>query len=71
MLRKLRVSQFLPVRLASMSQEAQLGEVGVKLEPDSGIEGVLELKNNLIKSLRYDLGKVIKVIVQPGCLAIT
>jgi hypothetical protein len=54
-----------------MSQEAQLGEVGVKLEPDSGIEGVLELKNNLIKSLRYDLGKVTKVIVQPGCLAIT
>ncbi|KAG0590128.1 hypothetical protein KC19_1G074300 [Ceratodon purpureus] len=41
-------------------KEAQLGEVGVKLEPDSGIEGVLEAKNNLIKSLRYDLGKVTK-----------
>ena len=43
-------------------QEAQLGEAGVKLDPNSGIEKVLETKNNLIKSLRYDLGKMTKVI---------
>lgn len=48
-----------------MSQEAQLGEAGVNVDPSSGIESVLESKNNLIKSLRYDLGKVTKVIIQP------
>lgn len=41
-------------------KEAQLGEAGVKLDPNSGIAAVLESKNNLIKSLRYDLGKVTK-----------
>jgi hypothetical protein len=48
-----------------MSQEAQLGEAGVKVDPSSGIDSILESKNNLIKSLRYDLGKVTKVIIQP------
>lgn len=33
----------------------------MKLDPNSGIDKVLETKNNLIKSLRYDLGKMTKV----------
>jgi len=34
----------------------------VKLDSNSGIDSVLETKNNLIKSLRYNLGKVTKVM---------
>ncbi|CAK9262711.1 unnamed protein product [Sphagnum jensenii] len=41
-------------------KEAQLGEAGVKLDSNSGIDSVLETKNNLIKSLQYNLGKVTK-----------
>ena len=55
---KLRIIQF---SLGPMSQEAQLGEAGIKLDDSSGVESILESKNNLIKSLRYDLGKITKV----------
>ncbi|XP_024399532.1 dynein regulatory complex subunit 4 isoform X2 [Physcomitrium patens] len=49
-------------------KEAQLGTGEVQGGVHSSAEKVLESKNNLIKSLRYDLGKILKVVVLSVCL---